>query len=58
MTVKDFYRQLTPFYYLIYPDWQASIERQGYALKAIIGASRGDQIKTVLDAACGIGIQA
>jgi 2-polyprenyl-3-methyl-5-hydroxy-6-metoxy-1,4-benzoquinol methylase len=58
MTVKDFYRQLTPFYHLIYPDWQASIERQGYALKAIIGASRGDQIKTVLDAACGIDTQA
>ena len=58
MTVKDFYRQLTPFYHLIYPDWQASIERQGYALQAIIRDFWGDQIKTVLDVACGIGTQA
>jgi len=57
MTVKDFYRQLTPFYHLIYPDWQASIERQSYALQAIIRDFWGDQIKTILDAACGIGTQ-
>jgi len=58
MTVKDFYRQLTPFYHLIYPDWQTSIERQGYALQAIIRDFWGDQIKTILDVACGIGTQA
>jgi hypothetical protein len=25
MTTIDFYNQLTPFYHLIYPDWEASM---------------------------------
>ena len=27
MTVENFYQQLAPFYHLIYPDWEASIEQ-------------------------------
>jgi SAM-dependent methyltransferase len=58
MSVQDFYQQLTPFYHLIYPDWEASIERQAGALAKIIEEFWGDQVETILDAACGIGTQA
>lgn len=57
MSTPAFYDTLSPFYHLIYPDWNASIERQGRALDSIIqseGLSRGCM---VLDAACGIGTQ-
>jgi SAM-dependent methyltransferase len=49
------YDELTPYYHLIYPDWQASIRRQGYALDSIIRAA--GSLHTVLDVACGIGTQ-
>jgi SAM-dependent methyltransferase len=57
MTTPDFYNTLAPFYHLIYPDWQASITRQGLALDSIIRSEGGPQLHTVLDAACGIGTQ-
>ena len=56
-TVTAFYAGLTPFYHLIYPDWDKSIERQASMLDAIIRETWGDRIVTVLDAACGIGTQ-
>ncbi len=56
-TVKKFYADLTPFYHLIYPDWDKSIERQTSMLDTIIREIWGDKIYTVLDAACGIGTQ-
>ncbi|MFC1614058.1 class I SAM-dependent methyltransferase [Gemmatimonadota bacterium] len=56
-TVIDFYAGLTPFYHLIYPDWEKSIERQASMLDVIIRENWGDKISEVLDVACGIGTQ-
>jgi SAM-dependent methyltransferase len=55
------YDPFAPYYHLVYPDWAASVARQGAALDAIIreAAGGGGQRapRTVLDAACGIGTQ-
>jgi SAM-dependent methyltransferase len=56
-STADFYDALAPFYHLIFPDWDASIARQGAALDAAIRAETRDGARTVLDAACGIGTQ-
>ena len=56
-TIDDFYDQLAPFYHLIYPDWEASIERQASALDSILREIWGDRPLAVLDVACGIGTQ-
>lgn len=53
----DFYDRLAPFYHLIFPDWEASVARQGAALDAIV-RERLAGAETVLDVACGIGTQA
>lgn len=53
----DFYDELTPLYHLIYPDWNASIARQGQQLHDIIQAAWPGHRK-VLDVSCGIGTQA
>lgn len=58
MSTSRFYDQLTPFYHLIYADWEASIAQQSGILEQIITDVWGDEIVTVLDAACGIGTQA
>jgi SAM-dependent methyltransferase len=58
MTTIDFYNQLAPFYHLIYPDWEASIQRQASALDGILQEFWGDGVKTILDLTCGIGTQA
>ena len=55
--IADFYDALSPYYHLIYQDWPASIERQGDQLRALIRERWGEQVHTVLDAACGIGTQ-
>src|SRR5215467_5253420 len=57
MTVQSFYDQLAPYYHLIFEDWQASIDRQGDWLDAIIRSEWGSSVRTVLDAAAGIGTQ-
>ncbi len=57
MTVTDFYDRLAPFYHLIYPNWEASIQRQAAALDHIIKNKWGQHLQTVLDVACGIGTQ-
>jgi SAM-dependent methyltransferase len=49
-----FYDDLADDYHLIYPDWAASVRRQGVALDALVGRERA----VVLDCACGIGTQA
>lgn len=56
--MDDFYDRLAPLYHLIFPDWEASIERQGEQLAGIIRERWGDGARTVLDVACGIGTQA
>jgi SAM-dependent methyltransferase len=53
----DFYNQLSPFYHLVYPDWEASIKRQAADLDAIIKEFFGDGTKRILDVTCGIGTQ-
>src|SRR4051794_39047527 len=58
MTVATFYDQLAPFYHLIFPDWEASIQRQAADLEGIIREHWGEGRLTILDVACGIGTQA
>lgn len=58
MSTADFYDRLSPFYHLIYADWEASVQRQAAQLDEIIRGFWGDRIETILDAACGIGTQA
>ena len=53
----DFYDQLSPFYHLIYEDWEASIAWQAERLSRIIRARWGEQVESVLDVSCGIGTQ-
>jgi SAM-dependent methyltransferase len=55
---SQFYDQLTPFYHLIYPDWESSIARQAIHLDSLIREYWGDHAGTVLDVSCGIGTQA
>ena len=56
--MSDFYDQLTPFYHLIYDDWEAAIETQATQLSTIISKYGEQPIQTVLDVSCGIGTQA
>src|ERR1035437_11085940 len=55
--MAGFYDQLTPFYHLIYPDWNASVHRQGGQLSGLINSEWPGHRK-VLDVSCGIGTQA
>jgi SAM-dependent methyltransferase len=55
--MDDFYDRLAPFYDLIFPDWDASIERQAANLAGIIRDRWGSKVQTILDVACGIGTQ-
>jgi SAM-dependent methyltransferase len=57
MLTAEFYNQLTPFYHLVYPDWEASITNQAAALDSLITEVWGGRVQTILDAACGIGTQ-
>lgn len=57
-SVADFYDQLALDYHRIYPDWDASMARQGRALNAVIHAELGLDHAAVLDCSCGIGTQA
>jgi len=52
------YDELAPFYHLLFPDWNASMARQAATLNGIIRQNWGEEVRTVLDAACGIGTQA
>ena len=52
------YDELAPFYHLLFPDWDVSMARQAAALDGIIRQKWGAEVRTVLDAACGIGTQA
>ena len=58
MTVEAFYDQLAPFYHLIFPDWEASIQRQAAVLDAVAREHWGERKLAILDVACGIGTQA
>jgi SAM-dependent methyltransferase len=54
--VATFYDELAELYHLVYADWDASVDRQGETLAAII-RERWHPAVRVLDAACGIGTQ-
>jgi SAM-dependent methyltransferase len=54
----SFYDQLARDYHRIYPDWDASMARQGQALDAVIQAELDMGHAAVLDCSCGIGTQA
>ena len=58
METAEFYNQLAPFYHLIFRDWDASIHRQALALDGVIREFWGQNQRTILDVACGIGTQA
>jgi SAM-dependent methyltransferase len=53
----EFYDALAAIYHLIYPDWEASMRRQGEALDAILRTHSDRPPRTILDVACGIGTQ-
>ena len=57
---RDFYDDLADDYHLIYPDWDASVERQGAALDGVIRGCLGERSGAldILDCSCGIGTQA
>jgi len=54
---KDYYNDLAPYYKLIYPNWDASVQRQAGALDSVIQEFVGKTANTILDVACGIGTQ-
>ncbi|GAB1544428.1 hypothetical protein NUACC21_71040 [Scytonema sp. NUACC21] len=56
--MANFYDGLTPFYHLIYGDWDAAIEKQATQLSNIISEYWGDRVRHILDVSCGIGTQA
>jgi SAM-dependent methyltransferase len=58
MATSQFYDQLTPFYHLIFADWDASIQRQAVYLDSVVRDYVGSHVQTVLDVSCGIGTQA
>lgn len=55
--MNDFYDQLSPFYHLIYPDWETSIAQQAQQLRNIIYSQWGKTFQSILDVSCGIGTQ-
>jgi SAM-dependent methyltransferase len=58
LSVQRFYDDLAGRYHLVYPDWEAAIERQGQALSELMERALGAGRRRVLDCACGIGTQA
>ena len=56
-SLQTFYDNITPFYHLIYPDWNASITRQAAMLHTVIQDHWGPNITELLDVSCGIGTQ-
>lgn len=54
---QSFYAGLSPFYHLVYPDWEGSIRRQAGHLDSVIREFWGPEARSVLDASCGIGTQ-
>jgi SAM-dependent methyltransferase len=57
MSVQSFYDAFADRYHLIYPDWEASIARQGAALDSLLADFFPGQ-RHILDVAVGIGTQA
>lgn len=58
MSVQEFYDSPAPWYHLVYQDWEASIRRQGEALRSLFATEWGSDVHRVFDAAVGVGTQA
>ncbi len=54
---QAFYDELSPFYHLIFADWEASIERQAVILDQLIRQEWGADANAILDVSAGIGTQ-
>lgn len=55
--IESFYDQLSPYYKYIFQDWNASVVRQAIILDEVIREYFGKDVRSILDAACGIGTQ-
>jgi SAM-dependent methyltransferase len=55
--IESFYDQLSPYYKYIFQDWNASVDRQATILDEVIREFFGRDVRSILDAACGIGTQ-
>ncbi|HLY25728.1 MAG TPA: class I SAM-dependent methyltransferase [Aggregatilineales bacterium] len=51
---NSFYDSIAEYYHLFFRDWEATIQREGSALRKIF---RGQDVRSVLDASCGPGTQ-
>ena len=51
------YDEIAKVYHLVYPDWDAAIQRQAASLDTIIRARLGSPPLSILDVSCGIGTQ-
>jgi SAM-dependent methyltransferase len=58
MSTVEFYDALAPYYHLLYPEWEAAVQRQGAALASVLAEAGVPAGASVLDAACGVGTQA
>lgn len=58
VSTRVFYDELAADYHLIFPDWDASLRRQGAVLDELVTRCLGDGPHAVLDCSCGIGTQA
>jgi len=56
--ISNYYDQLSPHYQNIHQDWNESVQRQADILDGVIREHfNGSPLRSVLDAACGIGTQ-
>ena len=58
MKACRFYDDLTPFYHLIFHDWDESVRKQAGDLDKVIKDKWGQGVNEILDVSCGIGTQA
>jgi len=58
VSVVDFYDALAPWYHVVYQDWEASIARQGEALRSLLTTEWGTGVRRLLDVTVGVGTQA
>lgn len=54
---ESFYDQLSPYYKYVFQDWNASVEEHAVILDGVIREYFGNHVRSILDAACGIGTQ-
>ena len=55
--MKEFYDEFSPFYHLIFDDWNSSIQRHAKIIDQIIRDEWGFDHITLVDVSCGIGTQ-